>query len=218
MKTKYRICYHLTPVEYIPLILSQGLVPQLIKNRNHADFLNIKKATYLWTHNKIEDFSTRDKLTWIDKKYIVDLIFAKYYIHPRNQFYFELDDAITAKYKTNIPYEWKDSYVSNLCQQNYYGMFLNYIFLKVRIPISKDLLSYPHDQDTEGFERYSHHGKPLIFYTKIVPPKDIEMLRIVKATIKDTDIKCRYFKIKDKNKFKLTKKNIKLYSKQKLNI
>ena len=216
VKVRYEesVAYHLAPIEYVPLIMSQGLIPQPIKNRDHANAICRTTGLYLWEHYYMNDMSFKNRISKRDKKIITDLIFAKNYYHPRNMWSFLYFDEISKLYSSKVSGDIMQKYCDNLATQLYYESYKNYIFMKVIITKEPEDYDTTHMQEHKNFPEYSHKDKHIIIYSKTIPPKNIELLCEVNAKVNKEKISCKFKNIVDVEKYYLTEKNIRKYSKR----
>lgn len=92
---------HLTYLKNLNSIFKYGLIPTYIKNDSHAEAFNLvnnRKCIYLW-----------DAETYKNEKYIEDLVYCKFFIHPRNDLYDKNYDIII---KNNLDELDERSYIN----------------------------------------------------------------------------------------------------------
>jgi len=79
---------HITHIKNLKSILKYGIVPSYIENDSHwQEFQNYglkeRKCVYTWNGENYKN-----------SKYIRDMIYCKFFIHPRNRFYNETNEYL----------------------------------------------------------------------------------------------------------------------------
>jgi len=162
---------HLTSKKNLNSILTHGLLPQYVDLEHHWETFNKyglkeRRCVYLW-----------DGETYQNSKFVRDMVYTKFFIHPRNKMYNNVEEEVEINF--------------NKFGNQLYGDSSTFFLLKIT-DFYNEFGSWQHVQEPGGEnfstttimdDKYAHNDKRIHISDDTISPNKIEIVEKVNVRV-----------------------------------